>query len=81
MKVAIIAKSSDKSREVFRVGAMLKHDLVYVGSLKKAQTIEGVEAILDYSDSYNHRQYVAIQTELVNRFPDAQMFFDWRDMV
>ena len=81
MKVAIIAKSATKSREVFRIGAMLRHDLVYVGSEKKAKEVEGIEAILDHGDSYHHRQYKAIQTRLVERFPNAQMFFDWKDMV
>lgn len=82
MKVAIIAKSSDKAREVFRNSSLLgKFDFHYVGTGKKALEIEGVEAILDYGDSYEHRQYNLIHDTLVERFPAAPIFFDWKEML
>ena len=79
--IAIIAKSSDKAREVFRNSSLMKYDFVYVGSQKKAGEVEGITGILDYKDSYEHRQYKAIHERLVERFPEAQVYFDWKEMV
>lgn len=85
MRVLVLAKNSDRFRELKRRSDLMKYDFVFASSPKVVGALEGsFDCVLDYKDAYDNRRYEIIkhcvEAHLQKVGLDAKWCYDTEDL-